>query len=277
MKIRRSIIYFAVTIFVLSIFSCNNKQEVFKNNPNKVVASSNQTNIANNYFEIKPSEMKISPLDGEISLMVQGRYTRPILKEKLIEAELITDIIQYSTTNWVEEFISVEISTISNADGSREEMKAISPNQVLTADQKELLNAVDLASEVIITIKYKTNNLVTGKIENGQLNVSMTVIPEIEAEFIGGYDQIIAFLKENISDKVIEMGIEELNPTSVIFTVNEAGKTDNVILTRSSGDYRVDRLLVESITNMPNWKPATNKSGKNVKQEFEFYFGSGGC
>lgn len=41
-------------------------------------------------------------------------------------------------------------------------------------------------------------------IQNHEMLVSMTVVPETEAEYIGGYPQMAKYLQENIIDKMTE-------------------------------------------------------------------------
>ena len=73
------------------------------------------------------------------------------------------------------------------------------------------------------------------------------------------------------------MGINQFDNASVIFTVNEKGRTENIKLSRTFGDERVDNLLVELIKEMPRWNPAKNEDGLAVKQVFELYLGEPGC
>jgi hypothetical protein len=44
-----------------------------------------------------------------------------------------------------------------------------------------------------------------------------------------------------------------------------------------SGYLKMDKLFVDAIHKMPNWKPAETKAGIKVKQEFLFNFGNTGC
>ena len=63
----------------------------------------------------------------------------------------------------------------------------------------------------------------------------------------------------------------------VIFAINEAGEIVNAKISRSSGDSKTDKLLLETIYKMPKWKPAKNSKGIKVKQIFEFSVGNRGC
>jgi TonB family protein len=78
--------------------------------------------------------------------------------------------------------------------------------------------------------------------------------------------------------------IEKMPPVSkefqqgkVLFTVSEAGEIVNTKISKTSGDAKTDKLMIEAINKMPKWKPAENAKGIKVAQEFEFGVGRGGC
>jgi len=109
------------------------------------------------------------------------------------------------------------------------------------------------------------------------MNVTMTIIPETQAEYIGGYDEMMSFLYENSDEKLKEIELVPMEQYSVLFTINEKGEVENVMLSKISGDPDIDMLLVELISKMPNWKPAQSSNGSFVNQEFEFIVGTDGC
>lgn len=109
------------------------------------------------------------------------------------------------------------------------------------------------------------------------MKISLAVVPEEEAAFIGGYDEMIAYLKENSYDKISAKNLQPFPRSVLKFTVNEAGKTENIILTQSSGDHEIDNVLIEVVKGMPEWKPAANAKGIPVKQGFEFSVGPPDC
>ena len=90
--------------------------------------------------------------------------------------------------------------------------------------------------------------------------------------------ELTNYLKKNIINKISETNPSKQFPrVTAIFTVNEEGKIIDAKISRSSNDPEVDKLLLETITKMPNWKPAENSEGIKVKQEFTFRTSSGGC
>jgi outer membrane biosynthesis protein TonB len=59
----------------------------------------------------------------------------------------------------------------------------------------------------------------------------------------------------------------------VKFYVNKEGKIINPKVITTSGDKNVDQILIETISNMPNWNPAKDSNGVAVQQEFELHVG----
>jgi TonB family protein len=112
--------------------------------------------------------------------------------------------------------------------------------------------------------------------EDRSLNVLMTVVPESNAEYIGGYRQMYEYIRKNGIDRISVSSPKKFQKGKVRFAVGEQGQVMNARLTESSGDPKTDKLLLETIQGMPDWKPAES-SGVNVMQEFVFSVGTGGC
>lgn len=272
MKRRLLIIGLLITTVGFVVFGIKNKQPENKSVVLKThVLPTNQS--VTNIFSDESSKMKALPENEELWYSVKGSYGRPVTKEKLVMAKSINDIISDYPTNMIADYISVEIISARND----KEINAISPDNVLSTEQKNIFKSAEIADDIVINVNYQTKNVVSHIVENCQMKVSMTVVPEIEAEFIGGYDQMIAYLKENSSEIVSAKSFEDFQPLSIFFTVNEEGETNNVKLNTTSGNTEMDTFLVDLVTNMPKWKPAENKSGLAVKQQFEFNVGTPGC
>lgn len=214
---------------------------------------------------------KITDLPQEVRYEVRGKYKRPIIKVKLNEAKTISDFMEGYPVHWVTDYVSVEIS--ANSGGKM--TKAIGVNEVLTTEQKNILNNSILATDITINVKYKYKNPVTNAIENSNMYVLMTIVPEIEAEFIGGSLEITKYLKENVIYKITDAIPKQFNGI-VIFTVNEYGEITNAKISNTSGDSKIDELLLEAAYKMPKWKPAEDSKGIKVKQDFEIIIGKGG-
>lgn len=234
----------------------------------------------------------------------QGRPNPSVKKEKLIEAQFITDIspelwrelrlthndrfeleqrrkIFYSPGYNINiqgiDYVSVEISV--NTNGT--DLTFESASDKLNIEQKNILNNADLGTDIHIKIKFRYkkqeyDNLGSdNKIVEGELAV--TVVPETEAKYPGGFKQLTEYLIENVINKISGTNYsEKLQQAIVKFTINEEGQVVNTKLFRTSTDPTANKLLLDAINKMPKWKPAENAKGIKVKQEFSIPFG-GGC
>jgi TonB family protein len=193
----------------------------------------------------------------------------------LEKAKFISDIIPDYPENWIMEYDSVDIEVTSGG----KTMKARGKNNTLSQEQKDILNRIDLAAYIAISVHYKYNNVLDSHIEKNKLNITFRVVPEVEAEFVGGEEKLDHYIKEKGIDKIAGKIPKQFSEVIVNFTVNEKGEIINANIFKTSGSEKVDKLLLDAINSMPKWKPAENVNGKKVKQEFEFAVNSGmiGC
>ncbi|MBC7865839.1 MAG: energy transducer TonB [Bacteroidia bacterium] len=182
--------------------------------------------------------------------------------------------------NKIVEYVSVEISTFSNG---KKKFTGLSSNENLTPEQKNILNTAEPGTDIYIKIRFRHKNQAMNtigadnKIIEGELSV--TIVPEQEAEFPGGFKQFSKYITENIFNKVSgKENSEKITWAAVSFTINEEGRVVDAKVSGTSGDLKIDQLIIlEAINKMPKWKPAQNSKGEKVKEEFSIPFGNGGC
>lgn len=208
-----------------------------------------------------------------LSYGVRGSYVRGVIKSKLNAATTLQEVSEGFPTNWLNDYVSTEIVSTSNG----KKMKASGVNGTLTGEQKKILTSADLGAEVLINIRYKSKNSATDKTEIRSMSLSVTVVPDVEADFKGGHVQMKKYFKEMVVDKISSDLVTSLRQSMVKFTVNEDGDIINARLSMSTGDQDIDRLILESVNKMPKWIPAKNSGGVKVKQDFEFVMSNDGC
>ena len=210
---------------------------------------------------------------SNLSYMVRGYtnegFLRPINKQKLIDAKLISDVIENYPSSWIQDYNSVTISGIVNG----EDIESSGEDATLTKEQKEILTQ---APEVFISVQYQKKNY-NDQIQNRTMNVSLVVIPETSAEFNGGYEQLIKYLRDNSQNEIVAKNFRYLPQPSINFIINEEGYPENVVLKTTSKDDEIDELLIEVIKKMPKWNPGINQKGQVVKQKFTLDLGKDGC
>jgi TonB family protein len=225
------------------------------------------------YFISDRNERPASDFSKDLMFDIRGAYKRPVIKEILNDARKIGDISPGFPTNWLNKYVSAEIQAVCNGKSK----KAMSTNEILSAEQKDILKTADLGTDVIVNIRYKSQNSATEKEEVRTINYSVTIIPEVEAKYSGGQQQLLKYFRENAISKITEIASKELQYGLIKFTINEQGEIIHTKISKSTGDSKVDKLLVDAIKNMPKWNPAENSMGIKVKQEFVFSVGNSGC
>lgn len=244
-----------------------------------------------------------------------GRINPVIRKEKLNEAIVINDIMPAFSSNFgmhyqertlmsqlldqqnmfyfgflldhrrrvenynkIIDYVSIEIS-VNHACNM---LTARSTGQLLTLKQKNILNTADLGSDISIKLKFRFKNALTDKDAIGSKIVEgryvVTLVPEVEAEYPGGFKRIVEYLEESVINKISgTTTVEKIRDAIVNFTVDENGQIVGAKISRSSNDPNLDKLILEATNKMPKWRPAENAQGIKVKQEFSIPFGNSGC
>jgi TonB family protein len=155
---------------------------------------------------------------------------------------------------------------------------ATGANDILTPEQLNILQSASLGTEIVVHIQYQFLNDITHQIEDRSINYSTTIVPETEAEFPGGDQQLRQYFQGNAIDKLSEESSASLQQTVVRFTVDEQGDIANTQVVQSSGDAEIDEMFLDAINNMPEWKPAQDAQGIAVRQDFQFSVGNNtGC
>ncbi|MDZ4708820.1 MAG: energy transducer TonB [Saprospiraceae bacterium] len=205
----------------------------------------------------------------ELRFEVRPTYSRPVNKYKLNEATTLVDINPGYPTAWVTDYVSTELTVTSNG----KVIKATGINATLSTDQKNILVLADLGTDIVVDVNYQSKNSITGLKKPDQMHFSMSLIPEIEAEYQGGTQLMTQYLKENAIGKISELDAKKFEGTVIKFTVNEEGEIANARISAASEDEHIDLLLLDAISNMPKWRPAANSNGTKVKQDFVFSVG----
>jgi len=82
------------------------------------------------------------------------------------------------------------------------------------------------------------------------------------------------FLKNNAINKISNTDKIGDHIGIVKFTVSKEGAINNVHVFEASRDEKIDQILLETVSSMPNWSPATYADGTKVDQDFVFMVGN---
>ena len=203
---------------------------------------------------------------------VNSRYMTTITKDKLFNASSVLDIVP-EDANWTNiPFETVSITVLNGND----EVREIGDKKELNEAQIKLLKSTDYSTDFYIKARGRNLRTEAGMMEDYVYYV--TIVPEKEAEYIGGHDAFIAYLQENSKELIKNLEKNLLHPGKVEFTITKEGAIREIKLISSSGYLTIDSKMIELIKNAPGkWKPAENSEGEKVNQKLVFSYGIMGC
>ena len=206
---------------------------------------------------------------------IDCRYGTSITKEKLHKAKSVSDILP-KEADWSKYPVHTLNVTLLH-DGS--ETTETGDNLTLNKAQAQLLRSTDYSESFrLVATCQDQHKAVPDREEAYHLTYFITVTPEKEAEYKGGEDALIAYLKKKSKKETVAVKEDQLRLGQVSFIVTKDGTIANAKLSSSSGYPSIDKIMVELISTLPKkWDPATNPKGEKVDQEFVFSFGRGGC
>lgn len=198
-------------------------------------------------------------------------FPTPTLKrDTLEEAKTIVDLNKYYKPIWIREFVSVEVSTINDGETNI----AIGKNDVLTEEQKTNMETADALSEIFVIVKYMPENTLKNN-EPKTFDFSFSVDAEKQASCAAGKDQLIDYIREKAVSKIDSDLFEgKYNIAAVKFAIDIHGQVVDAHVFESSNDEKVDKLLLETICDLPAWAPATFANGLKTQQEFVLAVGN---
>lgn len=203
-----------------------------------------------------------------------------ITKEKLKKANTLIDLNNeandldlYFKPSWIRKYISVEVS----ASCKGKMRKAVSKNDALSQEQKDIMNMADAGTGISVQVQYIPENTLTHN-DIKDLNFTFKVDPENEAKYSGGQQKLNQYLMEQAISKIPDGSFKNYDLAAIKFTINEAGEIINAqvfeSVYQSYKNEKVNKLLVDAIRNMPCWEPAKYSNGIKVKQDFVLTVGN---
>lgn len=209
----------------------------------------------------------------EMMFDMNPKYSPALVKEKLINARLLSEIIPNYPVNWITSYISVELQT--NQNGHL--VKGISKNEVLNEEQKNMLKNLKVSDDLLVKVDYTYLDPATKEVQNNHMKVTLCITPDINAHFEGGRDRMKQYLMNNGLSQVSASTPKKNQKGSITFVVSETGEINNARISKTSGDAKTDQVLLNLINKMPKWVPAKDAKGHAARQEFIFSLGNDGC
>jgi TonB family protein len=197
---------------------------------------------------------------------VNATHHKPVSAGSLHSAKTMSDFCIGFPKNWITQYVSTELVLTNGSNTER----TFGKNDSLTKQQQQILKTAVLDSEIDVIIRYMAENPVSHVVSVRTMQMSMTVTPQEEARFGGGYPQLSSYLYENAIRKITPADSASFQDVKVLFTVSEDGSVTNLRILGTSGKPESDALILETLRTMPKWNPAKDDQGKAVKQSFQF-------
>lgn len=192
-----------------------------------------------------------------------------IQENKLDKINTLTDLNKRYPTSWVKAYISVEISAFKNGT----QTKASGISDVLNQEQKELIRLADRGSDIAVSVTYLPDNSLKNDTAK-QYDFKVTVMPEKNAAYAEGADQLIQYLQENSIVNIEAGSFTGYDLTAIKFTITEQGHIADTQVSLPSKNAKIDEMLVLAVSKMPKWKPAEFSNGLKTKQDFVLTIGN---
>jgi len=160
-----------------------------------------------------------------------------------------------------------------------EHRKASSETEVFNQEQLELIANAEFSDHLRFSARFNSTRIKTQvKEEYVLVSQSISLVPDLQAEYQGGMSSLEEYLKHASSDFVKNVTRNEVGRCRIFFTVSKTGEISKVKLIETSNYPKIDKNMVKIVQEMPRkWTSAQTKTGEKVDQEFVFTFGVAGC
>lgn len=270
---KKTTIILSIVLSVLCLASCNSniKSEV-ASTPKEALETLGSQEIAMNSSEIEKPQPKIF---SDFIYEVAPRFN-VIKKTDLDKVRSFDDFIGKEHAQRIVSYSSVSVIILDGQE--KTDIRETGNSGILTPAQIKLLQSSDYSTNILVSAYFQEKNPETGLVEDQHWTPYLTIIPEVQASYVGGMDKLKKILKDQSADARKGVDPEKLRPAKLFFTVTKKGMIENVHLDRTSGYPLVDKTMIELIsTTQRDWKPAQNMKGEKVDQELVVSFGLLGC
>jgi len=189
-------------------------------------------------------------------------------QEALAEAKSISELNPYFKSEWVKEIKSVEVVTTSG--NNQRVVKGIT--QEFNEDQIASIKSADIGSEMSVLVRYLPDNDL-GFNDVKEFDFDCVLDPERDATFPGGSEELNKYILSSPVGQLTQDQIRQYLAAIVTFVVDEDGEITDAKIHQSSDNDEVDKQLLATVCDMPNWLPAEYRNSKRIKQEYALVVG----
>ena len=213
----------------------------------------------------------VAPIDFHYA--VGHRFFATVTPEKLHDATSIYDLIP-EDANW-EQF---NIYATSISVYQQNHVNATNNSITLNDEQKSVFSTLSYQDQIVLKASSWTKKDGSKREYDHDLVYYISIVPNIEARYIDGHEELMRFLKEGSKETIKNAENWKLKPGKLSFTVSTKGEPKNAKLLNSCGYPEVDSTMTALIlTTKEKWLSALDANNQPVEQELFISFGQAGC
>ncbi len=269
---KKSIIILGTALAILSVLILgftnwnNDAANASKSSDNKTLALENHN--------IEEPKYKVIP---DLYYGVDTRFAA-VKKTDIQKATTIYAFLNEGEKQQIAHINSVNIVIIK--DNRQSELQTYGTSDQLTDAQIKLIRSTDYFNHFTIRTEFKEKKKETGKLEERFFGPHITVVPDQQAIYVNGKDELIKYLKDNSRDDINIIKDDKLGAIKLSFIISKQGTVKDVKHDAMTTGYpSIDERFITLIKKIPGkWIPAENSRGEKIEQELVFTFGpANGC
>lgn len=232
-----------------------------------------------NFWRYNPSvsadDLQEAQSVNDLSYELWQRMQMPSREREVLNNKLRYTIgFQLNSNTSYASLVKVVSSTIKVATNGNES-SAKNAGAMLSEGQKDLLKGLRNGDEFDVIVRFDhVGEELHGK--SIEATTFVTILPHQAADFPGGIAAFNMYLEENLWSKIKgDKSFGSIDMAAVSFWVDKNGNLSKIKVVRSATSKKANQLILEVLSQMPNWIPAKNIRGELVEQEVRYSFG--GC
>ena len=223
-----------------------------------------------------PFKEVISPgIGSDFYLQIDNRW-ETITKEQLLQAKSIPDLFESPDYGVRKDFSNSRIYLMEHDRPVYPGVYVL--NEVFNDEQHRFLESLEYSTNILFTGINQQLNPETGEFQADSMIRYVTIVPELQAEYERGNDELVRELRRTIETEMWSFGNAEKQPGKYRFVVTENGTIGTIVLESTSGSSWIDEKMISLIQSIRgSWIPAEDAEGNKVSQEFYLFFPIVGC
>ncbi|MBT8260799.1 MAG: hypothetical protein KJN82_05755, partial [Bacteroidia bacterium] len=175
------------------------------------LTASNNKNVTE---ELTKTEIKAPTRFSDFVYGIGPRFG-PMKLSAIQKATSIKEFLEDEDFIAIEELYSTSIIVIKNDDLT--DIRAYGNTFELNNEQLSLIKSLGISTNFVFKAEYLSKNLKTGKLEYKYTKPHQTIVPEHQATYSHGFEELKKYLRENSKDTWEAIDENDLQPAKLFF------------------------------------------------------------